>query len=98
MTHKSKIKFFSGYRTKWCVDLPDDGFGGADFDSAKYESKLWPTLAAAEAYAKSIAEGPQKGGAFGCVTIDEFRYVPDDHFTSLYDFELVGSDTLEVSR
>ncbi len=98
MTHKSKIKLFSGWRTQWCFDLPDDGHGGVDHDSAKYERKLWPTLAAAEAYAKSIVEGPRKGGEWGCVTIDEFRYVPDEHFPSLYDFELVGGETLEVTR
>lgn len=98
MTHKSKIRLFSGWRTQWCVELPVDDEGCAQFDKATYERRLWPTMEAATAYAQSIVDGPQKGGEFGCVTIDEFRYVPDDQFPNLYDFELVGADTVEVTR
>jgi hypothetical protein len=64
------------FAVNWTTDVPDDGFGGHDFDAGISNTKSFKTLAEAKRFAKKIF--PKD--FFGEVMIDEDVFEPYDEY------------------
>lgn len=92
MQLKSKIKIMHGWRTEWCSHMPFID-GEAQMDDATWTYRSFPTLKAAQAHAEDILR-KHKGGAFGYVSIDEFRFEECDFAPWLCEMELLGESII----
>ena len=65
----SKKQLDRGFEVEWCAELPGDGFGGADFDRAKFVREDFATLE--QARLRAIEVYPRD--CCGQVVITEFE-------------------------
>ena len=68
----SKKQLDKGFEVEWCTHVPDDGYGGADFDRATIVREDFATIEEARARAVEAYEQDVSGQ----VVITQFEMVP----------------------